>query len=233
MTGKCLLTLCLFVFLASTFAAEQNAAAGRVQNKGLATNPATRPGTVSLPFPTAMPRSITETLPPGTPWRTLELPSLAALRSLVRAAGIIFSGQVIAVQHEAGQVAEISSATIVTFHVEDAFRGAFPGERLKVREWAGLWPRGETYRVGDRVLLFLYRPSRLGFTSPVHSTVGRFEMNPPDTIVLNPWQTEFLSGSREWRNQTHVPYAKFASSIRRAMAAPKITIRSPKDDPGQ
>ena len=221
MTGKYLATCLVFVVIASTLLAEENPAE-RAQGKSFANAPAARPGIAAIPFPPAMPSSTTETVPRVAGRATRGLLSPAELRSLVRAAGIIFSGQVIAVRREAG---DASAATVVNFHVEDAFRGAFPGESLTIHEWAGLWPRGETYRVGERVLLFLYRPSKLGFTSPVHSAVGRFEMDMRDTILLNPWQTEFFSSPIEWRRGARVSYAEFALCIRRAMAGAGKTIR--------
>ncbi|MGA8618051.1 MAG: hypothetical protein WB660_05965 [Candidatus Sulfotelmatobacter sp.] len=65
-------------------------------------------------------------------------------------------------------------------------RGASIGEKLTIHEWAGLWTRGERYRVGERVLLFLYSPSRLGLTSPVAGAIGRFAIDSEGKIVLAP-----------------------------------------------
>jgi hypothetical protein len=222
MTGKCLSAACLF-FLGSTLAAAQNPAPDHVQSKSSAQIPAVMP--VAVPTPPAMPGSGTETSQRVAPPVTRGVPSPVNLRSLVRSAGIIFSGQVIAVHCEGGDAAAMSSATSITFQVKDGFRGAFPGEKLTIHEWAGLWTRGETYRVGEHVFLFLYPRSRLGFTSPVHSKVGRFEMIMRDTVMLNPWQTELFSGPVEWR-RARVSYAEFALDVRRAMAGTGNTIRS-------
>jgi len=229
MTGKCLLAACLLLSIVSALTAEQNAASDRVQNQSLPKVPSIQRTIVPLPFPAAIHGS-TGTIPPDIRWEIARLSSPTELRSLVRPAGIIFSGQVIAVQRDGDGAAEgaaaISSATNITFRVVDAFRGTIPGENLTIHEWAGLWTRGETYRVGERVLLFLYPPSRLGFTSPVHSAVGRFEMIMRDTIALNPWQTQFFSRGMGWRTRARIPYAALASYIRRAMGETGETIRS-------
>jgi hypothetical protein len=222
MTGKCLLA-CVSVLLASIISAELAAgqnAADRVPQSSITHTPAVRlPLTPAL---SATPGSTTQIFA-GTRLRGRLRPSPVGLHSLVRSAGIIFSGQVISVHREAG---DASGATIVTFHVEDAFRGAFPGESLTINEWAGLWTRGETYRVGERVLLFLYPRSRLGFTSPVHGIVGRFEMRTRQSITLNAMQTEFFSGQIEAKREGRVSYAELAWWIRRAIAAPAEMIRS-------
>jgi hypothetical protein len=123
-------------------------------------------------------------------------PESAALESLVRAAGVIFSGQVSYVGRSAG-AAPGAGATTVTFKVEDAFRGVAVGQSLTIREWAGLWVRGEQYRVGERCLLFLYPESRLGFTSPVSRPMGRFEMRSKEMVSLNAAQGGILGESIE------------------------------------
>ncbi len=65
-------------------------------------------------------------------------------------------------------------------------RGVRTGQTLAIREWAGLWESGERYRRGERVLLFLYPPSKLGLTSPVAGPLGRFRIGPDGHIVVDP-----------------------------------------------
>src|SRR5580704_10050907 len=77
---------------------------------------------------------------------------------LVRAAGIIFSGRVTSIGQSVSFSRPDPASTIVTFQVEHAIRGALPGQNLTIHEWAGLCSNGERYRVGERVLLFLYSP---------------------------------------------------------------------------
>lgn len=111
-------------------------------------------------------------LPVGTaPIRRPVSPGPIGFQNIVQPAGIIFSGTVVSV---AKSPAKSPASTTVTFKVESAVRGVSTGETLTIREWAGLWDRGERYRVGERVFLFLYSPSKLGLTSPVAGLLGRF-----------------------------------------------------------
>ena len=65
----------------------------------------------------------------------------------------------------------------ITFLVEEALRGATPGEPLTVSEWDGLWTSGDRYRVGEDLLLFLYPPSGdLGLTTTVEGTRWRISL---------------------------------------------------------
>jgi hypothetical protein len=167
---------------------------------------------------------------------TLALPQVI-LPQIVRAAGIIFAGRVIFVGRAAGRFEETAassfgqgaSSTTVTFQVEDAIRGSSTGQNLTIHEWSGLWNRGERYRVGERVLLFLYSPSRLGLTSPVAGLTGRFAINPQGEIVMNaqnaasltanPLLSEKLSeksGEKMLSGNSTVPYADFLQAVRRA-----------------
>ncbi len=104
-------------------------------------------------------------------------PAISSLRLLARNAGYIFDGTVLSVQrvvqNELGNVATVE----ITFRVEQAMRGARAGQVLTIREWAGLWDSGERYRPGERLLLFLYSPSKLGLTSPVGGPSGRFAVD--------------------------------------------------------
>ncbi len=62
----------------------------------------------------------------------------------------------------------------VTFHVTHPVRGVRPGQRVVIREWAGLWASGDRYRAGEQVVLFLHADSDLGLTSPVAGASGQF-----------------------------------------------------------
>jgi hypothetical protein len=110
-------------------------------------------------------------------------PGVIGFQQIASAAGIIFSGTVTAVAR--ASPGEEAASTVVTFHVEHAVRGTAAGRTLIIREWAGLWVRGERYRVGENVLLFLYPPSRLGLTSPVAGGWGRFEVDRQGRVLMN------------------------------------------------
>ena len=94
-----------------------------------------------------------------------------ALHSMSRLAGVIFTGQVVAVRRIEG----LNGATGVVeidFAVEDAVRGV-SGSAYTLREWAGLWPAGdEPFRVGQRYLMLLHSPGAAGLSSPVGGTDG-------------------------------------------------------------
>ena len=100
-----------------------------------------------------------------------DLPRLSHVRPLTKNSGYIFAGTVKSVERVAPKGNGVATVQI-TFHVEQAMRGARAGQMLTIREWAGLWESGERYRPGERVLLFLYPPSKLGLTSPVGGPAG-------------------------------------------------------------
>jgi hypothetical protein len=89
-------------------------------------------------------------------------------------AGIVFSGTVLAVEHVPATAPDGLATVRVSFRVDEAVRGAVAGQVLTISEWQGLWESGQRYRVGQRVVLSLYPPSReLGLTSPVGGDAGR------------------------------------------------------------
>jgi len=138
------------------------------------------------------------------------------LQNLIRAAGIIFSGRVTFIGRAASSSRPNPASTAVTFQVENAVRGALPGQSLTIHEWAGLWTNGERYRVGERVLLFLYAPGKLGLTSPVAGTIGRFTMNSQGKIVMGTQQVAILAADPILGGRAVVPYADFALAMRRS-----------------
>jgi len=147
---------------------------------------------------------------------------------LVRAAGIIFSGRVTSIGLAPSSLGHAEASTNVTFQVERALRGTSPGRSLTIHEWAGLWRSGERYRVGERVLLFLYSPSKLGLTSPVAGALGRFALDSEGSIVLSARHVAALAddpvlfGKRASKSvgktggKTVVPYADFIQAVRRS-----------------
>jgi hypothetical protein len=137
-------------------------------------------------------------------------------QQLVRAAGIIFSGRVISIGRSASSSGPDPASTIVTFQVEHAIRGALPGQNLTIHEWAGLRFRGERYRVGERVLLFLYSPSKLGLTSPVAGAMGRFTVNSQGQIVMSAQHVAAFAADSMLGGKTLIPYSEFALAVRRS-----------------
>jgi hypothetical protein len=121
------------------------------------------------------------------------LPSTSNLRQLTRNSGYIFDGTVLSV----GRVAETGQDSVptvqITFRIEQAIRGTRQGQVLTIREWAGLWNSGARYRTGERLLLFLYSPSKLGLTSPVGGRLGRFAVDSGGNVVLEEGRLAALS----------------------------------------
>jgi hypothetical protein len=121
-------------------------------------------------IPTASDLSSTEPLPVS--WRVL------------RGSGRIFSGTVLQVEHRNSDSTSALATTRIVFRVDEAIRNVHRGETVVINEWAGLWQSGERYHPGERVLLFLYPPSRLGLTSPVGNRAGRFAVDRAGLVTL-------------------------------------------------
>jgi hypothetical protein len=135
------------------------------------------------------------------------------LLQIAHPAGIIFSGTVTAVSPPS---AKKSHATTITFKVNHAIRGASAGETLTIREWSGLWRRGERYHVGECVFLFLYSPSRLGLTSPVAGGAGRFAVNFQGKILLSPQHIQMFAGDPILGGKVLASYSDFARAVQHA-----------------
>lgn len=136
-------------------------------------------------------------------------------QQLVHSAGVIFSGRVSSVGNEPS-VSRNGGACTITFQVEHAMRGTLPNQSVTIHEWAGLWNRGEQYRVGERVLLFLYGPSKLGLTSPVAGLMGRFALDSQDRIVMSAAHIAMFAGNPILRGRPVVSYVDFALAVRNA-----------------
>jgi hypothetical protein len=111
-------------------------------------------------------------------------------RPVTQSSGYIFAGTVKSVERVAPKGNGVATVEI-NFHVDQGLRGVRTGQMLAIREWAALWESGESYRLGERVLLFLYPPSKLGLTSPVQGPMGRFKIGPDGQIVLDPGRISF------------------------------------------
>lgn len=118
--------------------------------------------------------------------RPIESPVIPQLSSLARKSGYIFSGTVKAVERVTPASASSVAVMRITFQVEKGYVGVRSGQELVIQECAGLWQSGESYRRGEKVLLFLYPPSKLGLTSPVRGMGGRFAVDPGGGIIVQP-----------------------------------------------
>jgi hypothetical protein len=127
---------------------------------------------------------------------TLRAPAPVAptLNQLTQRAGCIFAGTVLTVERMGAQAPGEVATVRITFRVDQAIRGVAQHQTLTIREWAGLWDAGESYRPGEQVLLFLYRNSQLGLTSPVNGSQGRFELDRSGRVLLNQERLAGLQG---------------------------------------
>jgi hypothetical protein len=106
--------------------------------------------------------------------------------SLTLQSGYIFSGTVKAVERLAPRTSGSVAVMRISFYVDQGLRGTRTGQTLVIREWSGLWQAGERYRPGERVMLFLYPPSKLGLTSAVGGASGRFPVDPAGQVIIEP-----------------------------------------------
>jgi hypothetical protein len=159
-----------------------------------------------------------ESPPPTAAQSKAESVSVPNLRLLLRKAGYIFVGTVTAVERAAPTLPNAMGTVGIRFQVEQAIRGVQPGQTLVIHEWAGLWESGERYRPGQRLLLFLYSPSKLGLTSPVGGPLGRFPVDRDGAIAVQPEQRqgEASRSSARRRGSSRVSGRELADLIRRA-----------------
>jgi hypothetical protein len=138
---------------------------------------------------------------PATAAEPLQPPGrhiLPLRHSLTLRSGYIFSGTVKAVERLSPRNNNGVAVMRITFYVNQGLRGTRTGQTLIIREWAGLWQEKERYQPGEQVMLFLYPPSKLGLTSPVGGTSGRFPVNSGGQVVIEPRKVGFTT-------QTHSP----------------------------
>lgn len=155
--------------------------------------------------------------PPARP--TLPTPQVASamgLPQLTRAAGSIFSGTVTSIAHRPATRANTVETVAITFHVENAIRGATPGSDFTISQWIGLWAAGQRYRVGERVLLFLYPPSKLGLTSCVAAPIGRFSINASGRVSLTAQQLAAFHADPTLHGKARVSFSDFALAVQQA-----------------
>lgn len=147
---------------------------------------------------------------PITPPGTIDFSLIA------RAAGAIFSGTVTSIARHAATPDQTVETVAITFHIDYAIRGTTPGEDLTISQWIGLWSGGQRYRVGERVLLFLYPPSKLGLTSCVAGVIGRFTIDPWGRVLLSAQHLSAFRGDPVLGGKSRVRISDFALAVRRA-----------------
>ena len=143
-------------------------------------------------------------------------PARYALPQLAKAAGTIFSGTVTSITRRPASRGQPIETVAITFHVENSIRGATPGEDFIISQWIGLWSPGQRYSVGDRLLLFLYPPSKLGLTSCVGGALGRFSLDSGGGVVLSAQHLSAFRTDPVLGGRSHVRFRDFAWAVRQA-----------------
>lgn len=162
-------------------------------------------------------RSVTDSPPVSTLRRRLVITGGAFnFTQLSQAAGMIFSGTVTAIARRPATNAQTVETVSITFRVEEALRGTTPGENLTIRQWIGLWTSGQRYRVGERVLVFLYPPSKLGLTSSVAGPIGRFGVDLAGRVLLSAQHLSAFRTDPVLGGRSRVTLTDFARAVRLA-----------------
>jgi hypothetical protein len=153
---------------------------------------------------------------PGFPARPVLPPGAVGFQQIAHAAGTIFSGTVSSITRHPTTRAQAVETVSITFHVERAIRGASPGMDLTVSQWMGLWSSGQRYRLGERVLLFLYPPSKLGLTSSVGAEIGRFRVDPAGRVLLSAQQLSAFRADPVLAGKSRVTFSDLALAVHRS-----------------
>lgn len=142
----------------------------------------------------------------------------ADLQRVARRAALIFTGTVISIAPVHSNGSDEINTVEITFQVEQALRGLRTGQHYTIREWSGLWTSGPRYRLGQRMMLFLYGPSRAGLTSPVEGSLGRYDVDRFGQVSIsaasalpNPTARPIAAGPQ------HTPIRTFSRAIRQVM----------------
>jgi hypothetical protein len=102
-----------------------------------------------------------------------------------RHAGMIFAGTVLASPSQLPRADRGVPYVEISLRVDRAIAGVKPGQILTIHEWTGALSSHPAMRPGERLLLFLYSPSRLGLTSPVGGAQGQIRLDSLGTTVVD------------------------------------------------
>jgi hypothetical protein len=153
--------------------------------------------------------------PPIAPHFPIRTPG-NSFHDLARASGTIFSGTVTRIERRPANHAQALTSVAITLHVEGAIRGVRQGEDFTLFEWAGLWSSGQRYRIGERVLLFLYPASKLGLTSCVAGPIGRFAVDAWGRVLLSAQHLSAFRTDPVLGGKSRLGFSDFALAVRHA-----------------
>jgi len=129
---------------------------------------------------------------------------------------MIFSGTVTRIERRPATGGQSVATVSITFHVDTAIRGATPGTDVTLWQWVGLWAAGQRYRVGERLLLFLYSPSKLGLSSCVGGAVGRLAIDPAGRVLLTAQHLAAFRRDPVLGGKLRLRVSDFALAVQRA-----------------
>jgi hypothetical protein len=110
----------------------------------------------------------------------------AGFTELSARASIVFAGQVLSVEHQAGVVE-------IRFRVDVPVRGCAQAGIYTLLEWAGLWASEPMrYRVGQRLLMLLPPPGKGGLSAPLGGMDGAIPLLATALPPLGPAHTASL-----------------------------------------
>ncbi len=170
--------------------------------------PAVPVGPVGAPAPVELRGRLP--IPPVVARRPIGFPAIS------NPAGTIFSGTVTGIARQPASSGQPIETVAITFHVERAIRGTSAGQELTILQWIGLWSAGQRYRVGERVLLFLYPPSKLGLTSCVAGAMGRFTVDPTGRVLLTAQHLSSFRADPVLGGKSRVRLSDFSMAVQRA-----------------
>ena len=151
-----------------------------------------------------------------SPYRFPVSPAGVGLPQIARAAGTIFSGRVTAIARVPASSRQVEAVS-VSFHVERAIRGVTAGQNLTIFQWIGLWNGGQRYRVGERVVVFLYPPSKLGLTSSVGGPLGRFGIDSLNQVALSEQHVAAFAADPALGGKSRISLPDFIRAARRSV----------------
>jgi hypothetical protein len=166
------------------------------------------PITSTIPFPLA-PGFVA---PPSRP-------APIALPHMIHLAGAVFAGTVTAISRSPVSTKDTVATVAITFHVDRGIKGTITGQDFTLHQWMGLWNSGQQrYRMGERVLLFLYPASKLGLTSWVSGSLGHFSFDSLGRILLSPEHVLAFRNDPVLAGKSKISVEDFDWAVRRTSA---------------
>lgn len=145
---------------------------------------------------------------------------------MIRAAGPIFAGTVTAIARSPISSKDAVATVAITFHVNQGIQGTVTGQDFIIHQWIGLWNGGQQrYRIGEQVLLFLYPASKLGLTSWVSGSLGRFPIDNIGRVLFLPEHISAFRTDPVLGGKPGMSVQDFAWAVRRARAEEGVEER--------